>query len=277
MEILLLDDTDREVGVDEVGEIAVKSRYLSPGYWRNSDLTNAAFKPDPAGGKARIYRTGDLGRKRPDGCLEHLGRKGLQVKIRGFRVELEEVEAILRLHPAIRESVVEARTDESENHRLVAYIILQQDEALTTTELSAYLRTKLPDYMVPSAFVIMNSLPLTPTGKIDRRALPQPDKAARDSKLPFVAPRNSVERELTEVWCEILGLDRVGIHDNFFDLGGHSISATQIVARLQRIFHLDLPLATLLVNPTVSGMAEVINQYLEHGEGQEKEREQGEL
>jgi amino acid adenylation domain-containing protein len=283
MEILLLDDTDREVGVSEVGEIAVKSRYLSPGYWRNPDLTDAAFKSDLAGGSTRIYRTGDLGRKRPDGCLEHLGRKGLQVKIRGFRVELEEVETILRLHPAVRESIVEARTDESENLRLVAYMIFHQDQTLTTTtELSTYLRTKLPDYMVPSAFVILDSLPLTPTGKIDRRALPQPDKAAHDSNVPFVAARSPVEREITDVWCEILGLERVGIYDNFFNLGGHSISATQIVVRLQRIFHLDLPLATLLVNPTVAGMAEVIETIRWTRQGQQDstdtdEREQGDL
>jgi amino acid adenylation domain-containing protein len=269
MEILLLDDTDREVGFNEVGEIAVKSRYLSPGYWRNPDLTDAAFKPDPAGGSTRIYRTGDLGRKRPDGCLAHIGRKGLQVKIRGFRVELEEIETTLRLHPAVRESIVEAIADESENLRLVAYMIFHQDQALTTTELATYLRTKLPDYMVPSAFVILDSIPLTPTGKIDRRGLPQPDKAAHDSNAPFVAPRSPIEREITDVWCEILGLERVGIYDNFFDLGGHSISATQIVARLQRIFDLDLTSATLLVNPTVAGMAEVINQYNDQGEGHE--------
>jgi acyl-coenzyme A synthetase/AMP-(fatty) acid ligase/acyl carrier protein len=263
MEILLLDDTGREIGAGEVGEITVRSHYLSPGYWRNLDLTNAVFKADPAGGSTRIYRTGDLGRKRPDGCLEHLGRKGLQVKIRGYRVELEEVETTLRLHAGVREAVVEARMDESQNPRLVAYIVLHQDKALATTELSTYLRTKLPDYMVPSAFVILDSLPLTPTGKIDRRALPEPDKTARDSNAAFVAPRSLVESELTNVWCEILGLERIGIYDNFFDLGGHSISATQIVARLQRIFHVDLPLASLLVNPTVAGLAEVINQYQE--------------
>ncbi|MGH7927922.1 MAG: non-ribosomal peptide synthetase, partial [Candidatus Binatia bacterium] len=222
MDILLLDDAGRQVGVNDVGEIAVKSRYLSPGYWRSSDLTDAAFQHDAAGGSARIYRTGDLGRKRPDGCLEHLGRKGFQVKIRGFRVELEEVETMLRLHPAIREAVVEARTDNSENPHLVAYVMLHPVEAPTPSELSAYLRTKVPDYAVPSAFVILDSLPLTPTGKIDRKALPAPDKSARDSKTPFVAPSSLVERELTNVWCEILGLERVGIHDNFFDLGGHS-------------------------------------------------------
>jgi amino acid adenylation domain-containing protein len=258
MEILLLDDTGSEVGVTEVGEIAVKSRYLSPGYWRNSDLTERAFKPDPAGGSAKIYRTGDLGRKRSDGCLEHLGRKDFQVKIRGFRVELEEIETILRLHPAVRESVVEARTDESETHRLVAYIVLHADQAVTPSELSTYMKAKVPDYMVPSTFVFLDSLPLTPTGKIDRKALPQPDKSARTCSASFVAPRSAIEKKLADVWCEILGLERVGIHDSFFDLGGHSISATQIVIRLERIFDLDLSMATLLVNPTVAGMAEVI-------------------
>jgi amino acid adenylation domain-containing protein len=282
MEILLLDDTDREVGAGEVGEIAVKSRYLSPGYWRNSDLTDAAFKPDPAGGSTRIYRTGDFGRKHPDGCLEHLGRKNLLVKIRGFRVELEEVETNLRLHPAVRECVVDARIDQTENTRLTAYMILHPEQALTTAELSAYLRTKLPEYMVPSDFMILDSLPLTPTGKIDRRALPQPDKAVHNSQVPFVDARNPVERTITGVWCEILGLQRIGIHDNFFDLGGHSLSATQIVARLQTTFDLDLPLATFLVNPTVAGMAEVIEAIRWTGDSQQSstdigEREQGDL
>ena len=259
-EVLLLNDAGEEVGFSEIGEIAVRSRYLSPGYWRLPDLTQAKFLPDPDGTDQRIYLTGDLGRMMSDGCLEHLGRKDFRVKIRGFGVELEEVETMIRLHPAVREAVVVARMEDSKDNRLIAYIVPDPDHAPTTTELRRFLQTGLPDYMIPSACVFLEALPLSPNGKVDRGALPDPGNSRPQLDNPFVAPRTPVEKELARIWAEVLGLGEVGVYDNFFELGGHSIAATRAVSRMIRKFQLELPLQSLFQAPTVAQMAEVITQ-----------------
>ena len=169
---MILDDEGQEIGFNQVGEIAVKSRYLSPGYWRSPDLTQTRFLPDPDGGDQRICLTGDLGRMLPDGCLEHLGRKDLRANIRGYMVEVVEVElALLDIDP-IEEAVVVARDDAGGNERLVAYIVLKPQSVATVSELRRVLAETLPDYMIPAAFVTMDALPLTPTGKVDRLVLP---------------------------------------------------------------------------------------------------------
>jgi amino acid adenylation domain-containing protein len=265
VEILLLDDAGKKVGCNETGEIAVKSRYLSPGYWRKPELTKAAFLPDPKGGDERIYRTGDLGRMLPDSCLEHLGRKDSQVKVRGFRIELEEIEALLRKHPAIQEAIIEVREEESKDNRLIAYIVPAQGEAPTVSELCNYLKEKLPDYMVPSAFAFLDSLPLTPAGKVDRRALPEPGNARPELNAAYVPPRTPLEEEVAKIWAEVLSLDRVGIHDNFFELGGHSLLGVNLIAQIQRDLHVNLPVRALFEFPTIAQLAARIIATQEKG------------
>jgi acyl carrier protein len=264
-EILLLDEDGAELGDDAVGEIAVRSRYLAPGYWRRPDLTAAVFRPDPAGGPERIYRTGDLGRRLPDGCLLHLGRKDFQVKIRGFRVEGAEVEGALLSLPQVREAVVVAREDRPGERRLVAYLVPTARPAPTVSVLRKALADALPDYMVPTAFVVLDAVPKTPGGKVDRRALPAPGRARPDLDQPLVAPRTPVEAALCALWRDVLGLDEVGIHDNFLDLGGHSLAVSQIVARVSETLHVDLPLRTVFETPTVAALAAAIADQLAQG------------
>jgi amino acid adenylation domain-containing protein len=268
-DILLLDDTRQEVGRGEVGEIAVRSRYLSPGYWQQPNLTAGAFLSDPQGGEPRIYFTGDLGRMLPDGCLVYLGRNDARVKIRGIGVEVGEIERALLEHGTLKEAVVMAQDDFRGEKRLVAYVVLAQEPPPTASQLRIFLQQKLPYYMIPSGFAFLESLPLTTNGKVDRQSLSQLDCIIIDSGEPSVAPLTLVEKKLADIWCQVLGLEQVGVYDNFFDLGGHSISASQVVARVQNTLHLDLPLALVLVNPTVAEMAEVVIQYQKQGEGNE--------
>jgi amino acid adenylation domain-containing protein len=231
-EILLLDERGCPLIGDETGELAIRSRYHPVGYWRRPDLTQAAFLPDPAGGDARIYRTGDLGRRAPDGCLFHIGRKDFQVKIRGHRVEVTEVETTLLALDGVKEAVVVGREAMPGETHLVAYLIPAGSSVPSVRELRRLLGERLPDYMVPSRFVLLDRLPLTPTGKVDRRALPAPDGRRPVLDTPFVAPRTPVEEQVAGIWEGVLGLTRVGIHDNFFELGGHSLLATQMIARI---------------------------------------------
>jgi amino acid adenylation domain-containing protein len=259
-EVLLVDEHDQMVEDNSMGEIVVRSRYLALGYWRRPDLTQAAFMRDPAGGELRCYRTGDVGRWRPDGSLEHLGRKDLQVKIRGYRIECAEIETALMHLPAVKEAVVMRREEPGSDPFLVAYIIPASTPAPSVSTLRHALSEALPDYMVPSSFVILNALPLTPTGKVDRRALPAPSSARPALECAFVAPRTPIEAELVRIWAEVLGLEQMGIHDHFLELGGHSLLATQIVSRVRDLFHVDVPLRSLLEAPTVADMAMVILQ-----------------
>ena len=260
VEILLLDDNGAAVGLDQVGEIAIKSRYTSPGYWRRPDLTRAAFTADPQDEGERIYRTGDLGYMQPDGCLVVTGRNDFRVKIRGFRIEVSEVEQALRGSTKVDEAAVVAHEDQLGEKQLVAYVVSQPGRAPTTSELRDFLKDKLPDYMVPTAFVVLDELPLTPNGKLDRLGLPAPSLARPELDTNFVAPRTPVEEQLVEIWVEVLGVTRVGVHDDFFELGGHSLRATQLVSRVREVFQVELPLLSLFEEPTIAGLAKRIEE-----------------
>ena len=259
-EVLLLDDDDRPVDLNQIGEIAVKSRYISLGYWRRPDLTKAKFLPDPEDGEERIYHTGDLGIMYPDGCLVHLGRKDFQVKIRGYRVEVTEIEAALLSLDDIKEAVVVARADSRGDQRLIAYLVPVEDSGPAVSMIRQSLVKALPDYMIPSDFVTMDALPLTPSSKIDRAALPDPSTSRPELDIPFVAPRTPEEDKLAKIWTGILELDEVGIHDNFFDLGGNSLMATQIMSQVTKKFNKNLPLAALLYAPTIEQLAVILRQ-----------------
>jgi acyl carrier protein len=256
------------------GDLFIGGAGLARGYWRRPDLTGEQFPFLPLNGDdpVRLFRTGDRARYRLNGAIEFLGRiDHHQVKIRGFRVELGEIESVLAQHPSVRETVVLAREDITEerhgtqnriskienlksDNRLVAYVVASQAEASSANELRDFLKAKLPDYMVPSAFIFLESLPLTPNGKVDRRALPAPDQTHQVANA-FAAPRTPVEEMLAGIWADVLQLERVGIHDNFFDLGGHSLLATQVISRACETFCIEIPLRALFEGPTVAALA----------------------
>ncbi|WP_244221665.1 non-ribosomal peptide synthetase [Corallococcus exercitus] len=238
------------------GELYVGGDGLAWGYLQRPDLTAERFIPHPhsATPGARLYRTGDRARWRDDGTLEFLGRTDFQLKLRGFRIEPGEVEAVLRQAPDVREAIVLAREDVPGEKRLVAYVVLEQDGA-STDRVKAHAQRQLPDYMVPSAWVMLPSLPLSPNGKVDRKALPAPE-APRSPESTREAPRNALEARLAAIWAEVLHLDAVGIHDDFFDLGGHSLLATQVVSRIRAVLGVELPLGELFNAPTVAALAQ---------------------
>ncbi len=257
-EVLLLDDAGKEVVADQVGEIAVKSRYLATGYWRNPQLTQAVFQASPQGGEERIYHTGDLGRMRPDGCLEHLGRKDSQVKIRGHRVEIGEVEMALLDLAEVKEAAVAVKQNGAERKYLVAYLVPESSTLPSTDVVRATLVKALPDYMVPSRFVLLESLPLTVTGKVDYRALPEPPRTRPDLQTAFVAPRSEQETSLQQIWQEILEIEPIGVHDNFFDLGGDSLAVEEVLAQVEERFHLTLPPDVFIQGATLEALAYIL-------------------
>jgi acyl-CoA synthetase (AMP-forming)/AMP-acid ligase II/acyl carrier protein len=258
-EVLLLDGGGREVESEGVGEIAVKSRYLTAGYWRRPDLTDAVFLP--AAGDERIYRTGDIGRMLPGGRLLCLGRKDSQVKIRGHRVELTEIEMALMDFPSIKNAVVIAGLDRFKQQCIIAYLVPKRYPRPTVTELRHALGERLPEHMIPSVFMFLSEFPLAPNGKLDRKSLPEPDYSRPELETPYVAPSNPFEIELANIWAAVLGLDRVGMHDNFFNLGGHSLAATRVVSQVIKQFQLELPLQSLFQSPTITEMAAVIEAH----------------
>jgi len=252
-EVLLLDDEGQTVETGQVGEIVVRSDYLAVGYWRQPDLTRRAFLPDPKGGSTRIYRTGDLGQLSPDGCLYCLGRKDSQVKIRGNRVELTEVETALRTLEGVRDATLTARRNDRGEPLLVAYVARATESGLTTASLRANLRRLLPDYMVPSLFVMLDSIPMTSHGKVDQRALPEPKR-----ERVFVPPRNTAEALICELWEQILGIYPVGIRDDFMELGGDSLLAARLMTHLELHFGRKFPRSRLLSASTVEELAATI-------------------
>jgi amino acid adenylation domain-containing protein len=284
MKVHLLDDDGKRVDFDQVGEMTIESRYLSPGYWRQPELTAAAFS-EAKGGSERTYRTGDLGRMSSDGCLEHLGRKDFQVKIRGYRIEVIEIETALLGLETIKAAVVVARENGSGDPstglpsinsgpelvegrtdlRLVAYLVPHERPGPAVHSLRRALEERLPDYMIPATFILLDALPLTPNGKVDRRSLPAPDPTRPELGNPFVAPRSPIEETLANIWSQVLGLDRVGAHDNFFDLGGHSLLATQIISRARELYRIEISLRNFFETPTVAGIAGVIGQAKDIG------------
>jgi amino acid adenylation domain-containing protein len=259
-EIFLIDESGRKLLSENAGEIAIKSPYIAQGYWRKPELTKAKFLPDPDGGEERIYLTGDLGRMTSDGCLFHLGRKDFRLKVRGYSIESSEVELALRECTEIKHAVVVTKPDDSGEARLVAYVVPLTQPGPSSSMLREFLNQKLPDYMIPSVFVTLETMPLTPNGKIDRKALPAPPRARPNLEAPFVAPRSSLEQELKEIWSEVLGFDDLGIHDNFFDLGGDSLRAAQVVARFRRSLHLEVSLQDLFSAPTLAALADYVER-----------------
>ncbi len=258
--ILLLDDAQNEVGVNQIGKIAVASRYLSSGYWNNSELTNEKFSDSEESADVRLYVSGDLGRTLPDGCLVYMGRKDDQVKIRGAKVEIGELEAVLSEHPEIRQSAVVAFDRSNGDKYLTAYVVCRSHPAPRVTDIRDYLGRKMPDYMIPSAFMFMESLPLT-NGKVDRKALPRPDDKRPDLTTPFALPVSEIEKSLARIWEEVLDVRPIGKHDRFFDLGGHSLSASRVVSRVIQQFQLDIPLQSLFESPTIADMATMITTH----------------
>ena len=259
------DDPIKVVPMGELGELAIGGACLARGYLNQPDLTNSKFILDPFTEEpgARLYRTGDLARYQPDGTLEFIERIDHQVKIRGFRIELGEIEVILSQHPVVKNVVVVAHKDSSDNKRLVAYVVATNCKPGDTSELALHLRTfcqeNLPDYMIPSAFMFMDALPLIPSGKVDRRALPAPNRHRPALKEDFVAPRTQVEKRLSEIWSQVLEVEPVGIHDDFFCLGGNSLQAIQLIFKVRETFRAELPIVSLFDAPTVAKFAELIS------------------
>jgi amino acid adenylation domain-containing protein len=259
-EVLLLDEDGAEAEAGEAGEIVVRSRFHSPGYWRRPEVTAEKYRPG-GDGATRLYHTGDLGRMTPDGCLVHLGRKDFQVKIRGFRIEPAEVERALAGVDNVKDAVVTAWTDEATGEaRLVAYVVPHARPAPTASVFREALAETLPAPMIPAAYVVLDALPQTPNGKTDRRALPAPGRARPDLGAPYAPPRSPVEAALAEIWAETLGLERVGIHDRFLDLGGDSLRAIEIISRVLNAFRVELPLRSLFDAPTVAEMAAMLGR-----------------
>ena len=261
--ISLLDDAGNEVEPGQVGEIVVKSEYLAPGYWRNPELTNAVFRAGETG--THWYFTGDLGRMDEDGCLTCLGRKNARVKIRGYGVDLIEVEmAITNLGP-VKEAVVMAHQNSAGYAYLVAYLVPVNLPGPSNNDLRQALSEKLPDYMIPTTFVVLSALPRTTSGKIDRQALPAPGHPYRDLSRPLTLPRNQTETTIAWIWSEVLGHETVDVHDHFYDLGGESLQGLRIMAKIRRTFRVNVDIQSLIDAPTVAEMALQVTKLMEAG------------
>jgi amino acid adenylation domain-containing protein len=265
--VYLLDQHMQLVPVGVPGEMYIAGDGLAVGYWNRPELTAERFVVNPWVEGERIYRTGDLGRRRADGRIEFVGRVDHQVKIRGYRIETGEIESGLLTHPAVKEAIVLDRVDGSGTAYLVAYVVGDVTLDLTApvegvdlvSELRDYLKRSLPDYMIPAHIVTLDQMPLTPNGKLDRRALPEPDETAL-VRGEYVAPASSIEATLAEIWAEVLGLEQVGVHHNFFDLGGHSLNAVKIIGLIHKRCNVAMTLRDLFQNPTVAGLASLIHK-----------------
>jgi amino acid adenylation domain-containing protein len=250
-------DGSRVEGLGE-GEIRVRSRYVSPGYWRAPAGEASRFLPSPDGDDRRIYCTGDLGRRLPDGRIALVGRTDFQVKIRGIRVELGEVEGVLKQHVGVEDAVVLARDDGQGERFLAAYVILREGRELTVSELRAHMAQRAPDHAVPAKFLFLSALPLTPNNKIDRLALPAPDTKRPVLDAAFAAPETRVEGAIAAIWREALSLDEVGALDNFFDLGGDSLRLAAVNARLRELLDKDIPMVEMYQHPTIRALAQAL-------------------
>jgi amino acid adenylation domain-containing protein len=261
-ELYVLDEQAQPVPVGAVGELYIGGDGLARGYWRRPELTAEKFIPHQFAREAgaRLYRTGDLVRLLDGGAVEFAGRVDHQVKVRGFRIELGEIEAMFNHHPAIREAVVMVREDEEREKHLVAYLVGEQEPTPTVSELRRYLGAKLPDYMVPAQYVWLAQMPLSVNGKIDRQALPAPENERPKLCEEYCAPRTPTEELLAGIWSEVLHVERIGIHDTFFELGGESILAIKLLSRINKDFNIELPLRSLFEQPTIAVLATTIVQ-----------------
>ncbi|MEC4812231.1 MAG: amino acid adenylation domain-containing protein [Scytonema sp. PMC 1069.18] len=261
-ELYVLNQYYQPMPIGVVGELYIGGAGLARGYLNQPELTALKFIPNPFSNEpgARLYKTGDLARYRPDGNLEFLGRSDHQVKVRGYRIELGEIEGLLRQYPEVQEAVVLMREDVPGNQRLVAYFVANTEAAPTTSDLRKFLKEQLPEYMVPSAFVQLRVLPLTTNGKLDRRALPVPNGERPELEEVYVAPLSEMERVIATVWQEVLYVDKVGVNDNFFDLGGHSLLMVQVNNKLQEVLNRHLSIVEMFQNPTISSLAQYLSQ-----------------
>jgi amino acid adenylation domain-containing protein len=261
-QLYILDGNLQPVPVGVKGDLYIGGDGVARGYLNRPELTQKNFIADPFSGKsgARLYKSGDLARYRKDGTLEYLGRVDEQVKVRGYRIELGEIEAALAAHPAVQSCTVLAVEDTTGNKQLVAYAILQGNESPSAEDVKDFLKLSLPEFMVPSQIVFMDSFPLTQNGKIDRRALPAPTHGNISAAHEFIAPRTETEKKIAALWAELLNVEQIGIHDDFFDLGGHSLMAIKALSRIREDFEVDLPLATLLQAPTVAQLAALLHK-----------------
>ncbi len=259
MEVLLLDEQGAPAAPGEIGEIVIRSRFISRGYWRRPDLNERVFGSDPIDPSLRTYRTGDLGVLRSDGCLEHRGRKDGQVKIRGNRIETAEIETALRGLAGVAHAAVAVRRDQRQENYLVAYVV-SRGSPLSISGLRRGLAERLPEHMIPTAFVELESMPQTPNGKIDRQGLPPPDASRPELEQTYIAPRTALEEHLAALWSKLLGIERAGVHDDFFELGGNSLTAVRLMSRIRADHGIVLPLAVLFEARTIAALAEVIGR-----------------
>ncbi len=272
--IYLLDETLRPVPLGVPGEVLSSGDPNPRGYLNAPAQSAAKLLPDPYSGEAgtRMYRTGDLARHLPDGRIEYMGRIDTQVKIRGFRVELGEVDTVLKLHPGVRDAVTVAQPGAAGTLRLVAYLVAAAEGVgageIETAAVDAFLRSRLPEHMVPSAYVVLDALPLNANGKLDREALPVPELARLEGAV-YVAPSTPTEEVLGAIWSDLLEVERVGIRDDFFALGGHSLLATRVMARVRQALGVELPLRELFNHSTVEKLAERIDEATLTGAGAE--------
>ena len=260
-QIYLLNAHLQLVPIGVAGELCIAVEDSARGYFARPELTSEKFVPNPFDRQAdsRLYRTGDLAKYLPNGNIEYLGRMDGQVKVRGFRIELGEVEAALSQHPAVRDIVAVVREDAPGDRRLVAYVVMNSPENTATADLRGFLKQKLPEYMLPTSFVLLEKLPITPSGKVDRKSLPAPDTSALSLRSNYVAPRTDTEQQVSQIWSQILKLEKIGIHDNFFELGGYSLLGTQILTRVRKIFAINIPLKVLFESPTITEFANRID------------------
>ena len=254
-QMYVLDSSLNPVPVGVPGELYIGGVQVGRGYWGRPELTAERFIPDPFVPGGRLYKTGDLSRWLPDGVIEYLGRNDFQVKVRGLRIELGEIEAALSEHPTVGQAVVVSREETPGDVRLVAYLVPRADASPSAADLRGFLKDRLPEYMVPSAFVVLPSLPLNPSGKVDRKALPAPERGGGEAAA-YEAPRTPTEETLAGIFAEVLKVPRAGIRDDFFELGGHSLLAIQLLSRVRAVLGVELPVRALFENRTVAALAE---------------------
>lgn len=257
-QLYILDENLEPVPPGVMGELYIGGSGVARGYLNRPDLTKERFITDPFSGKndARMYKTGDLARYREDGIIEYLGRVDNQVKVRGYRIELGEIEATVASCPAVQSCVVLAREDTPGEKQLVGYLVLRENMPLAVEDLRNFLKSRLPEYMVPAKFVFLDYFPLTHNGKVDRKALPVPLREEKQADLDSARPRTATEETLAAIWKEMFKVENVGIHDDFFDLGGHSLLAIKAMSRIRDVLGIDLPVMDLFENPTIATLAD---------------------